>query len=95
VPQTAGIYDDLTAEENLAFTRAAFGTGSVSLPEALRVPAGVAARRLGAGHAAQAGVRRGVLPRAGLAGLPAEVGEAPASIEERFVELTVAADVNR
>jgi ABC-type multidrug transport system ATPase subunit len=49
VPQTAGIYDDLTAAENLAFTRAAFGSGDVPLPEALRVPAGVPAGRLGLG----------------------------------------------
>jgi ABC-2 type transport system ATP-binding protein len=49
VPQAAGIYDDLTAEENLAFTRAAFGAGDMSLPEALRVPAGIPAGRLGLG----------------------------------------------
>ncbi len=209
VPQTTGIYDDLTAAENLAFTRAAFGTTAVPLPEALRVPGGVLAGRLGLGwqrrlafaaayshgpglfvldeptsgvdaltrtrlwdvirqsaeggagvlvtthsmeeaqecdrlvmlaagrqvaegsvagivgtarvttvdcpdwpqalHAlAQAGLRAALVgrslrvPGAGpqrvrevLAGLPAEVGQAPASLEERFVELTVAADANR
>jgi ABC-2 type transport system ATP-binding protein len=35
VPQSLGLYDDLTAEENLAFGRAVFGEGVEELPEEL------------------------------------------------------------
>jgi ABC-2 type transport system ATP-binding protein/ribosome-dependent ATPase len=40
VPQTLGLYDDLTPEENLAFARAVFGAGG-TLPDGLRPSAGV------------------------------------------------------
>ncbi len=35
VPQTLGLYDDLTVQENWLFTAAAFGTGEHELPESI------------------------------------------------------------
>lgn len=35
VPQTLGLYDDLTVQENWAFTTAAFGSGRPSLPASI------------------------------------------------------------
>ncbi|MEV4347524.1 ABC transporter ATP-binding protein [Actinoplanes sp. NPDC049596] len=46
VPQSLGLYEDLTAAENLDFTAAAFGGRTASLPAALAVPPGVLAGRL-------------------------------------------------
>jgi ABC-2 type transport system ATP-binding protein len=45
VPQTLGLYDDLTPHENLEFGRAVFGRGD-GLPEALRPSADVPVGRL-------------------------------------------------
>jgi ABC-2 type transport system ATP-binding protein len=46
VPQGLGLYEDLTAAENLEFTRAAFGGRSAVLPAALTVAPDVLAGRL-------------------------------------------------
>jgi ABC-2 type transport system ATP-binding protein len=49
VPQSVGLYDDLTAAENLDFARAAFGAKRTSVPVALQVPVGVPVGRLALG----------------------------------------------
>jgi ABC-2 type transport system ATP-binding protein len=54
VPQTLGLYDDLTVAENLAFSRAVFSTGSAGVPESLRPYAGVCVRDLPLGVARRA-----------------------------------------
>lgn len=46
VPQGLGLYEDLTPRENLAFARAAFGVGSVTLPEDLEPVADTPVGRL-------------------------------------------------
>lgn len=46
VPQSLGLYDDLTPRENMAFARAAFGADSAGLPEAFRHLADVPVGRL-------------------------------------------------
>lgn len=50
VPQTLGLYEDLTAEENLAFVRATYGGPAVPLPASLRVPPGVLTGALSLGQ---------------------------------------------
>jgi len=54
VPQTLGLYDDLTVAENLAFSRAVFSTRSAGVPESLRPYAGVCVRDLPLGVARRA-----------------------------------------
>jgi len=64
VPQTLGLYDDLTVAENLAFSRAVFSAGSrfsaapsarnKAVPESLRPYAGVCVRDLPLGVARRA-----------------------------------------
>jgi ABC-2 type transport system ATP-binding protein/ribosome-dependent ATPase len=49
VPQSLGLYDDLTPEENLAFARSAFGGSRGELPEALRPLARTPVGRLSLG----------------------------------------------
>jgi ABC-2 type transport system ATP-binding protein/ribosome-dependent ATPase len=46
VPQGLGLYDDLTPAENLAFARAAFGTGTSTVPPELAAAAGIPVGRL-------------------------------------------------
>ena len=55
LPQGLGLYDDLTIAENRAFSRAVFGGGRGSDPDALRRYAGVAVRDLPLGVARRAG----------------------------------------
>jgi ABC-2 type transport system ATP-binding protein len=55
LPQSLGLYDDLTIAENLAFSRAVFGGGRGPGPDPLRRYAGVAVRDLPLGVARRAG----------------------------------------
>jgi len=50
VPQNLGLYDDLTAGENLAFVGAVYGGRPAPLPAALRVPPGVRTDELSLGE---------------------------------------------
>ena len=55
LPQSLGLYDDLTIAENAAFSRAVFGGGLGSDPEPLRRYAGVTVRDVPLGVARRAG----------------------------------------